>query len=245
MEDIIFITILGTLVGIIGTGLGGVIALSLVRPNKKFLSILLGFTSGLMIVVVTFDLLPEAIEIGGLGSEILGLILGIIAVIFIDNIIPKNISKQNLDEKNTFIKAGILVGVGIAIHNLPEGLAIGSSFVFNTEMGIRMVLLISLHNLPEGIAMATPLRIGGFPKLKVLLLTLASGIPTGIGAFIGGALGNISDFFIALCLSIAGGTMLYIICEELIPNAKTLHEGRASTIGVIAGFILGMVFVID
>ncbi|WP_202707406.1 ZIP family metal transporter [Sporosalibacterium faouarense] len=244
MQEVLSITILGSLVGIVGTGLGGIIALSLVRPNNKFLSILLGFTSGLMIAVVTLDLLPESQKIGGIRIEIIGIILGIITVIFIDNMLPKNITKNGLNKEDSFLKAGIMIGLGIAIHNLPEGLAVGSSFIFTADMGIRMALVISLHNLPEGIAMATPLRIGGFPKIKVLLLTLASGVPTGLGAFMGALLGNISDSFIALCLAIAGGTMLYITCGELIPNAKTLHKGRASTIGVIIGFIFGMIFVV-
>ncbi len=243
MNNILGITILGTFIGIIGTGLGGALALSLVRPNKKLLSLLLGFTSGLMISIVTFDLLPEAINIGGIYTEMLGLVLGILIVVFIEECIQNNQSNKKLKERNNFLKAGILIGIGIAIHNLPEGLAIGSSFVFTTEMGMKMAIVITLHNLPEGIAMATPLRIGGFPKLKVLLITVASGVPTGIGAFIGGLLGNISDFFISLCLALAGGTMLYITCGELIPNAKTLHKGRASTISILIGFLLGMIIV--
>lgn len=243
MQDILAITILGSLVGVMGTGLGGVITLSLVRPNRQFLSILLGLTSGLMIAIVTFDLLPEAIQIGGLWVQILGLILGIIAVIVIEEFLP-NLHKNSYGNENSgFLKAGILVGIGIAIHNLPEGLAIGSSFAFASDMGMRMVIVITLHNLPEGMSMAVPLRIGGYSRTKVLLLTLLSGVPTGIGAFIGAILGNISDFFVALCLALAGGTMLYITCGELIPNAKALHNGRTSTIGIIVGFIFGMLIV--
>lgn len=245
MEKILGITLLGTIVGIVGTGLGGLIALTLVRPNKKLLSILLGVTSGLMIAVVTFDLIPKSITIGGLPTSILGIILGILTIIFIDNFLPENFGGSVSKEKNNFLKTGILVGIGIAIHNLPEGLVIGSSFIFTTEMGVKMAIIISLHNLPEGISMATPLRIGGFPKLKVFLLTLISGVPTGVGTFIGALLGNVSTFFISICLALAGGTMLYITCGELIPNAKTLHNGRASTIGVIAGFLLGMIFAVD
>lgn len=244
MQDVLTITIIGSLVGVIGTGLGGIITLSLVRPNKQFLSVLLGITSGLMIAIVTFDLLPEATEIGGLWIQIVGLTIGIMAVIFIEGLLP-NFHTKHRHKNSGFLKAGILVGIGIAIHNLPEGLAIGSSFAFASEMGMRMVIVITLHNLPEGMSMATPLRIGGYSKTKVLLLTLLSGVPTGIGTFIGAILGSISDQFIALCLGLAGGTMLYITCGELIPNAKALHNGRASTIGIIIGFILGMIIVIN
>ncbi len=244
MEDVLAITIIGSIVGVIGTGFGGIITLALVRPDRRFLSVLLGITSGLMIAIVTFDLLPEATEIGGLYVQIAGLCIGVIAVILIENLLPDLHNNNYTNQRSKFLKAGILVGIGIAIHNLPEGLAIGSSFAFASDMGIRMVIVITLHNIPEGMAMATPLRIGGYSKIKVFLMTLLSGVPTGIGAFIGAIIGSISDFFIALCLALAGGTMLYITCSELIPNAKALHNGRASTMGIVIGFILGMIIVL-
>lgn len=221
MPNIFILAIIGSLVGVTGTGLGGLIALSIVRANNKFLSSLLGFTSGLMLALVTFDLLPEAFSIGGLFTEIIGILLGILTVILIEDFIPVFYKTYHKTNKSNFLKTGIILGIGIAIHNLPEGLAIGSSFMFTAQMGFNIALVIALHNIPEGIAMATPLRISGMSKIKVLLLTLLSGIPTGIGAFIGAVLGNISDFFISLCLAFAGGTMLYITCGELIPNAKS------------------------
>ncbi|KPU27407.1 zinc permease [Caloranaerobacter sp. TR13] len=245
MSSIFITTIIGSLVGITGTGLGGLTALSIVKSNNKFLSSLLGFTSGLMLAVVTFDLLPEAFSIGGLFTEIIGILLGILTVILIEDFIPVFYKTYHKTSKSNFLKTGIILGVGIAIHNLPEGLAIGSSFMFTTQMGFNIALVIALHNIPEGIAMATPLRISGMSKIKVLLLTLLSGVPTGVGAFIGAVLGNISDFFISLCLAFAGGTMLYITCGELIPNAKKLYSGRASTIGLTIGFIIGIVIVVN
>ncbi|RKD31395.1 ZIP family metal transporter [Thermohalobacter berrensis] len=244
MNDVVIATIIGAIVGISGTGIGGIIALILTNHNKRFLSILLGTTSGLMLAVVTFDLLPESYEIGGLGTEILGIILGISLVFLLEGILPDSSKSIYSTGKGNFLKIGILIGIGIAIHNFPEGLAIGSGFMVTTSMGIKTSLVIALHDLPEGIAMGTPLRMGGYKKAKVLLLTLLSGVPTGIGACIGALLGSISDFFIALCLSFAGGTMLYITCGELIPNAKSLHRGRASTIGVVLGFILGMIITV-
>ncbi|KGG79848.1 zinc permease [Caloranaerobacter azorensis H53214] len=240
MSNIFTLTLIGSLVGITGTGLGGLIALSIVRADNKFLSSLLGFTSGLMLAVVTFDLLPESFSVGGFFTGIVGILLGVLTVIIIEDFIPVFYKTYQKTNKNDFLKTGIILGIGIAIHNLPEGLAVGSSFMFTTQMGFNIALVIALHNIPEGMAMATPLKISGMPKTKVLLLTLLSGIPTGIGAFIGAALGNISNFFISLCLAFAGGTMLYITCGELIPNAKKLYNGRASTIGLTIGLIIGI-----
>jgi ZIP family zinc transporter len=75
----------------------------------------------------------------------------------------------------------------------------------------------------------------------VIFLTVMAGIPTGIGAFIGAVLGSVSNFLIGLCLAFAGGTMLYITCGEMIPDAKSLHSGRASSLGIVVGFIIGIV----
>ncbi|EOD01762.1 ZIP family metal transporter [Caldisalinibacter kiritimatiensis] len=244
MDNVFATTIIGFIVGIAGTGLGGIVALSIFNPNDKFLGMLLGATAGLMLAVVTFDLLPESYSIGGLWIEIVGLILGILLVFIIEDFIPESHISSFTTRKESFLKTGIIMGIGIAIHNLPEGLAVGSGFMFTREIGIKMALIIALHDLPEGIAMATPLRISGFSKLKVLLLTLISGIPTGIGAFIGAVLGSVSQTFIALCMSFAGGTMLYITCGEIIPNSKTLYKGRSSTVGLVIGFIIGIIITV-
>lgn len=253
MSNIMWNTGIGFFVGIVGTGLGGALTLLLVNPNKKFLSFLLGSTGGLMLSIVAFDLLPEANELGGMWIEIIGIVFGIILVLFIENIYfhisrgnsscgPKYKTKKN-SPHSALLKTGLVMGFGIAIHNLPEGLAIGSGFMLTQDMGIRIAIIIALHNIPEGIAMATPLRISGFSKIKIVLLALACGIPTGIGAFIGAFLGSISNALIAFCLSFAGGTMLYITCGEIIPSSKNFYKGRTSTIGVIFGFIIGIVIV--
>ncbi|WP_207750716.1 ZIP family metal transporter [Anaeromonas gelatinilytica] len=240
--EIYLATLIGFLIGIIGTGLGGTLTIFLVNPNNKFLSMLLGLTAGLMLSIITFDLMPEAITLGGLTIVIIGIIFGIMLVLLIEDIFYKA-NKKCKNMKEGFLKTGLLMGIGIALHNLPEGLAIGSGFMFTSDIGIKVGIIIALHNIPEGMAMATPLRMSGFRKLKVIFLTLLAGIPTGIGAFLGAVLGNISDIFIGLCLAIAAGTMLYIICGELIPNSKNIHKGRISTLGLSTGFILGLILI--
>ncbi len=241
MTQALVITIIGTLVGVVGTGLGGLISLCIVKPSSRFLGILMGITSGLMLSVVAFDLLPEAYEIAGLGTEILGILFGVIIVVFVEGFFPVNKGKNLSGSKNHFFRTGALLGIAIAIHNLPEGLAIGSGYMFTSKMGITMAIIIALHNLPEGLAMAAPLRLSGSSAFKVMMLTILAGIPTGIGAFIGAILGGVSDFFIGLCLAFAGGTMLYITCGEMIPDAKSLHNGRASGLGIVVGFIIGII----
>lgn len=88
--------------------------------------------------------------------------------------------------------------------------------------------------------MAIPLRINKMSPYKIIFYTIITGIPTGIGAFIGVYIGSISNIIISLSLSLAAGAMLYMIIDEILPNAKNLHKGRASSIGVIIGFIIAM-----
>jgi len=244
LSNFLFSTIIGASAGIIGTGLGGAMAFILERPGKRFLSMLLSLSSGLMIAVVCFDLLPEAFEIGGLFYGLLGTALGVVAIILCEEFINTRLSRiKSGYSSNKYIQTGILVGIGIALHNLPEGLAIGSGFTARLSYGWELALIIALHDIPEGVAMVTPMIIGGAGPFKAFLAALAAGIPTGIGAMIGYLLGEISPLLICICLGFAGGAMLYITCNDLIPESRELHGGRGSTIGLIAGIIAGILII--
>lgn len=240
MSRILAVTIIGFISGMVGTGLGGIVVFFMNRPGRRFMAVLLGFTGGIMLSVVCFDLIPQAFEIGGMCIGFLGIILGVLGVLIMDLIMPDISDKIATNKNAPFIKSGILLGLGIAVHNFPEGLAVGSGFAAGDYIGIRLALIIALHDMPEGIAMAVPLRIGGYSRIKVLIYTILAGIPTGIGAFIGEMLGGISNIFISLCMGFAGGAMLYITCGELIPKTQSIHKGRISTAGMIIGLLCGL-----
>lgn len=244
LSDLLYSSIIGTSAGIIGTGIGGAMAFILKRPGKRFLSILLSLSSGLMLAVVCFDLLPESFQMGGLHYGILGIILGGAMIIAFEGLINSYIrSKGSANSPNKYIRAGILMGIGIALHNLPEGLAIGSGFMATTEFGWKLALVIALHNIPEGIAMVTPMIIGGAKPYKAFVASILAGLPTGLGAMIGYLIGSISPVFISISLGFAGGAMLYITANELIPEARELYKGRISTIGLIGGLIVGILII--
>jgi ZIP family zinc transporter len=223
----------------IGTGLGGLITFFIKNPTKRFMAVLLGFTSGIMISVVCFDLLPEAFRMGGIEVSLVGITLGVGIILIVEHFIPQRVSIKYSGDFN-LLKSGILLGIGIAIHNFPEGLAVGSGFAANDYLGLGLAIVITIHDMPEGIAMAAPLKMGGVGRAKILLYTILAGIPMGIGAFIGELLGEISRMFICLCLSFAGGAMLYITCGELIPKTQSIYKGRISTIGMILGIMCGI-----
>jgi ZIP family zinc transporter len=170
----------------------------------------------------------------------IGVAMGAIFSAFLDDLITKS-QKTEISVKQGFLKTGILLGLSIAMHNFPEGLAIGSGFVAETRLGISLAIVIALHNVPEGIAMVIPMKIGGYGALKAFLIALLVGVPMGVGAYFGVLIGEMAYGFIGVCLAFAGGTMLYITIGELIPKGKELDQGRISTMFAVVGFILGII----
>lgn len=233
MKEILDITLYGLIVGMIGTGLGGVFSLFL-KANKKIFSFLLGLTGGFMMFIITFHLLPQSFMLGGLFVTIISVILGVLFVILVQSAL------KSLD-KSPLVISGLVLGISIALHNFPEGIALGSSFLSLREFGLTLSFAMLLHNIPEGIAIAIPLRSKGVSPFKIILFAMFTGIPTGIGALLGASLGMSSGRLIPICLAFAGGTMLYIIADEIMPEGKRLYNGKLSSIGVVAGFLLGII----
>ncbi len=151
-----------------------------------------------------------------------------------------NTSVKYAKTSNNLLKTGIIVSIGLALHNFPEGLAIGSGFGASLKLGYSLAIAILLHDIPEGVSMAVPMKNGGMKISKVIGYVILSGITTGIGAFFGALAGGISSNIIAICLSFAAGAMLYIASGELIPESNKLYGGRSSSIGNILGFLLGI-----
>lgn len=241
-------TLIGLFFGIFGTTLGGIIGITFKRNSNKFLSFILSLASGLMTSIVCFELIPEAIEISNICNVIIGIILGIILMIicdmFVENMFNKSSKFGNTNKfssKSYLLKTGIIVSIGLAIHNFPEGLAIGSGFEASLSLGYSLAIAIALHDIPEGISMAVPMKNGGIKSSKVILYVVLSGVTTGIGAFFGALIGGISQSIIAMCLAFAAGAMLYIVSGELMPESNSLYKGRLSSLGNILGFILGLI----
>lgn len=205
MEEIVKTTLLGLFFGTFGTTLGGIIGVMIKKHSNKFLSFLLAFASGLMMAVICFDLIPEALGISSITNIVIGIIVGIIAMIFCDLVVERKFSNHTKlkKENNSLLKTGIIVSIGLAIHNFPEGLAIGSGFEASMKLGLSLALAICLHDIPEGISMAVPMKNGGMKISKVIWYVILSGITTGVGAFFGAIVGSISEQVISICLSFA------------------------------------------
>ncbi len=240
MNNILIITLIGLGAGVIGTGSGAFIALFVKKPSKSLLGFILGFAGGIMLAIVLIDLLPESMEAGSLFTAFLGLLVGALFILFLDLKMPHFHFFETTEELARFIRTGTVLGLGIAMHNLPEGIAIGASYAASSTLGFTLALTIALHNIPEGIAMACPLCAGGMRLRWILLYTAMAGLPMGLGTFMGASLGSISPVVLSLSLGFAGGAMLYIIFGELIPGAQNSGSGYAGTFGAVFGTIAGI-----
>ena len=136
MNYLLKTTLIGLFFGTFGTTLGGIIGVTWKKNSNRFLSFILQFAAGLMTAIICFDLIPEALAISGVASTIVGVIFGVIVMIICDNMVKKNHTRAS----NSLLNTGIIVGIGLALHNFPEGLAIGSGF----GASITLRILISI-----------------------------------------------------------------------------------------------------
>ncbi|HLV08596.1 MAG TPA: ZIP family metal transporter, partial [Halanaerobiales bacterium] len=147
-------------------------------------------------------------------------------------------NSEKIKVDNPILRTGYLILFGITLHNIPEGLAIGAGLESSPEVGLYIAIAIALHNIPEGLAIAGPLKVGGVSNGKLFLFTLGAGLMTPVGALIGLLFFNISTIFIAGSLAFAAGAMVYIVNDELIPQANSLHSHFANA-GIIVGLLIG------
>ena len=240
MYEIFTVTLIALLAGVVGTASGAFITIFLKNPRKKLVGFVLGFAGGIMLAIVMTDLLPEAIETSNFITAVMGLLIGVALILFLDENLPHFHFFETKQEFSQFIRAGAVLGLGIAMHNLPEGIAIGAGYIASPALGFTLTFTIALHNIPEGMAMASPLCVGGLKMMRIFFYTGLAGIPMGIGALIGASISNVSPLILSVALSFAGGAMLYIIFSELIPGAQKAAPGQAGTMGTILGTIVGI-----
>ncbi len=133
MNYLLKTTLIGLFFGTFGTTIGGIIGVTWKRNSNRFLSFILQFAAGLMTAIICFDLVPEAIQMAGIINSIIGVIFGVIVMIMCDNFVK---SKNTKRTNNSLLNTGIIVGIGLALHNFPEGLAIGSGFGASIKLRI-------------------------------------------------------------------------------------------------------------
>lgn len=228
---------------IIGSLLGFIIK----KPSHKLNDIILSFAAGVMLAAAVVGLIIPSINVDNKLSiivTIVGIILGALSLNLIDKIVPHlhriiGSDIENHPENNNRLNKVLLFVIAIAIHNLPEGIAAGVSFG-SGDFGraISVTLGIALQNIPEGMIIIAPLLASGLSKKKTFLIASITGVVEVLGTFIGYFAVSISSIILPFALAFAGGTMLYVISDEMIPETHAHGNERAATYALIIGFVV-------
>jgi ZIP family zinc transporter len=132
---------------------------------------------------------------------------------------------------------GYLIAIGIALHDLPEGIAIAAGFSATTTLGWKIAIAIGLHNVPEGMITAAPLSMSGLSPFKILATTGLVSLFTPLGTLLGLLIVSLSKTYISFLLAMAAGAMIYIVLFEILPEGKKRHPNYAR-LGIVAGIML-------
>lgn len=230
---------LGLLAEVGGLSLGILLLYLFQIKNERLIGMLFGGTSGLMLAMICFDVLPEGLERGRIDLVLIGIIIGVLLGTLLDDVVPK--IQNSLGRRGSSLsKMGLILSIGIALHNLPEGFALGTISNVDRESIVQFTFILALHSVPEGIALSIPFKQGGASLFKMLWIALGLGVCMGIGAIGGFILSGINDNLVSTGLGVAAGIILYIICEELLPESRKIWNGRMTTIATILGIMLGL-----
>jgi ZIP family zinc transporter len=223
------------------TGIGGLIVVLMPKVSNRFIAGSMGFASGVMLLVSFLNLFLEALDLISYLNVAIAFSIGSIFMIVVDTVLPHLELGKREDGviKANMFKSGLLILIGITIHNIPEGVIISAGYSRLPELGTLIALAVFFHNVPEGIATAVPLMSVGSEKKRVLLATVISGLAEPLGALLGSTiLLNASNEALGFSLAFAAGVMTYITADELIPIAHE-HGYKHS---VSSGILLGMIF---
>lgn len=233
--------ILGLITGWLGIFIGIVSAYFIKDRGIRMKGSVLGLLGGLTLGIVFFDLLPEAIEFGDIYISIIGAVAGLILSVILDGKLDNHESSVRGDKYYNYYKAAIFMSIGIGIHNLPTGVALGSLLSNSPENGISLAIALILDGIPEGLTLGVLFKECKESKRKLFIISILISIPLGIGAAFGCMLKT--PFILCLSLSFAGAMILYVTLRETLPAANDIWKGRLTTIGNVLGIILGMLFI--
>lgn len=248
-----FFAFLLTLIAGLSTGIGSIISLLTKTTNKKFLSVSLGFSAGVMIYVSMIEIFFKAKEslVLELGEKIgytittVSFFLGMLFIAIIDKLIPSDENPheiQNTKDKNNkkLARMGLFTALAIAIHNFPEGLATFVSALQEPSLAIPIVVAIAIHNIPEGIVVSVPIYYATGSKKKAFMYSFLSGLSEPVGAIIGWLLlmPIMNNIVFGVIFAMVGGIMVFISFDELLPSAREYGEHHLSIYGLIFGMVV-------
>jgi len=241
-----------TALGVGGASVFGVLLGFLFKKaTHKFSDIVLAFAAGVMLAAAVCGLILPSLEYGGrlpLLTTVAGIFCGALCVNVIDKLVPHlhrmtGVDQEAHPEKSEQLNRVLLFVIAIAIHNLPEGIAAGVGFgTDNTMQALTVAGGIALQNIPEGMVIIGPMLAAGLSKKRTFIYALITGLVEVVGTFIGYFAVSVSQAVLPFALAFAGGTMLYVISDEMIPETHAHGSQRGATYSLLIGFCLMLVF---
>jgi len=241
--------VLLTALGVGGaTVIGAIIGFMFKKISHRFSDIVLAFAAGVMLAAAVIGLILPSIEYGegalALPVTVIGVFCGALGLNVLDRLVPhlhklSGVDGETHPEKSNQLSKVLLFVMAIAIHNLPEGIAAGVGFgTGNNAEALIIAAGIALQNIPEGMVIIAPMLAAGIKPGRTFVIALFTGIVEVIGTLIGYFAVSVSTAILPFALAFAGGTMLYVISDEMIPETHAHGCERGATYSLLAGFCL-------
>jgi ZIP family zinc transporter len=265
MEINLSFAMLLTVLAGLSTGIGSTIAFFIRTPKYSYLAVMLGFSAGVMVYISFTELLGTAIRDVGFATANIAFFIGILVIAVIDILVPHEYEEErttnarhNIGEakqqkrlglppqlaapsQSSLMRSGILLSLGIAIHNFPEGLVTFTcAATGDVAFGIIIAVAIAIHNIPEGIAVSVPIFYATGSRRRAFTYSFLSGVAEPVGALIGYAilLPFLTPALLSCTLAFVAGIMVYISLDEVLPLAHRYGHEHLVIIGIGAGMLV-------
>ncbi len=242
---LVLITALG--VGM-ATVIGAIIGFIFKKVTHRFADIVLSFAAGIMLAAAVIGLILPSIERGGkwgLVYTIIGIFSGAFCLNLMDKLIPhlhRLAGTDNESHNNANLNKVLLFVLAIAIHNLPEGIAAGVGFgTGDSSQALLIASGIALQNIPEGMVIIAPMLAAGISPRKTMICAIATGLVEVVGTLVGFLAVKIATIILPIALSFAGGTMLYVVSDEMLNETHAHGSERGATYSMLIGFCVMLI----
>lgn len=243
--DLVLLTALG-----VGgaTIIGALLGFAFKKISHRFTDITLGFAAGVMLSAAVLGLILPSLEYGGkfgIVTTVIGIFVGAMCLSIVDKLVPhlhKLMGADTEEHNNASLNKVLLFVMAIAIHNLPEGIAAGVGFGSgDNSQALLIAGGIALQNIPEGMVIITPMLASGISPKKTFVCAAATGLVEVVGTMVGFFAVSVAEVILPFSLAFAGGTMLYVISDEMIPETHSHGNERGATYALLVGFCIMLI----
>ena len=227
------------------TVIGAAIGFLFKNSSHRFSDMILSFAAGVMLSAAVLGLVLPAVEAGGLLPAVTGIFAGALCLNLMDKVVPHlhKLAGPDLEShRNPQLSKVLLFVLAIAIHNLPEGIAAGVGFgAGDTSQALMIAGGIALQNIPEGMVIIGPMLASGVSRRRTFVIAALTGLVEVLGTFIGYGSVSISTAILPFALAFAGGAMLSVVSDEMIPETHAHGAQRGATYALLAGFCVMLI----